>query len=208
MPIGPIVRQKLGPLERPISEFYRGIFVNLDAFVDQIEHWTSGSNILELGCGEGAVVERLARKYPSAQITGIDISPMVGRLFEGDQSHVTFRHQTIRDFAIEYPASMDLLIVSDVMHHIPWELHEEILTDAGKVLRHGGYLVLKDWERRRNPIHALTYFLERYITGDRVRYKSAAEFRELLNKVFGENCVKAETRIRPWANNIAFLVSV
>lgn len=36
MPIGPLVRQMLGPLERPISNIYRGLFINLDTLVQQI----------------------------------------------------------------------------------------------------------------------------------------------------------------------------
>ena len=39
--------------------------------------------ILEVGCGEGAVSERLAALYPNAEITAIDITPNVGRLYAG-----------------------------------------------------------------------------------------------------------------------------
>jgi 2-polyprenyl-3-methyl-5-hydroxy-6-metoxy-1,4-benzoquinol methylase len=206
MPIGPIVRQMLGPLERPISDLYRGTFINLNALVRQIKQWGDASNILELGCGEGAVVERLAIEYPTASITGIDINPQVGRMFQGDRKRVVFKQQTIKDFAAENIASFDLLVINDVMHHIPWELHKEILTDAAITLKPGGHLVLKDWERNASPIHFLCYFLDRYVTGDHVRYKTTNELRELLEVVFNVNCIKAETRIRPWSNNIAFLV--
>ena len=206
MPIGPTVRQMLGPLERPISNLYRSMFIDLNSFAHQIKKWCGASSILELGCGEGAVVERLVVKYPTASITGIDISPKVGRMFQGDQKRVTFKQQTIKEFAVENIASIDLLVINDVMHHIPWELHKEILTDASKALKPGGYLVLKDWERNASPIHLLCYILDRYITGDNVRYKTAYELRELLKTVFGINNIKAEARIRPWSNNIAFLV--
>jgi 2-polyprenyl-3-methyl-5-hydroxy-6-metoxy-1,4-benzoquinol methylase len=208
MSIGPFIRQMLGPLEKPISEIYRGIFVDLTAFVGQIQQWTPASNILELGCGEGAVIERLVKAFPKAYVTGIDIIPRVGRLFQGDSSRVTFKQQTIKDFAPENLASFDMLVIADIMHHIPWELHKEILADAGKVLKPGGYLILKDWERRANLIHVLCYLSDRYITGDRVQYKSTDELRELIKDVFGANCIKAETRIRPSVNNIAFLVQV
>ena len=79
MPIGPIIRQMLGPFERSASELYRSVFVNLNAFADQIKQWTSASNILELGCGEGAVAERLVDRFPNVNYTGIDITPRVGR---------------------------------------------------------------------------------------------------------------------------------
>jgi len=208
MPIGPVIRRIFGPSERSISELYRSVFVDLNVLVDQIQRWTSASNILELGCGEGAVVERLVKAFPESNITGIDITPKVGRLFQGDHSRVIFKQQAIRDFAAENEAKFDLLLILDTLHHIPWELHREILLDAKKTLKPGGYLILKDWARSQTFIHFLSYFSDRYITGDRIRYKSTVELRELIEDVFGQNCIKAETQIRPWKNNVAFLVQV
>ena len=206
MPIGPAVRQMLGPLERPISKLYRGMFIDLNALVRQIKEWSIASNILEFGCGEGAVIEILDVEYSTARITGIDISPKVGRMFRGDRHRIVFKQQDIKEFAAENPAAFDLLIINDVMHHIPWDLHVEILQNAAKALKSGGHLVLKDWNRNYSPIYFLCYFMDRYITGDLVRYKTTQEFRELLRSTFGTDCIKAEAAIRPWSNNIAFLV--
>ena len=208
MAIGPAIRRMFGPLERPVSEMYRSIFVDLTAFVDQIQQWAPASNILELGCGEGAVMERLVKAFPKASITGIDITPRIGRLFRGDSARVTFKRQTIQDFAPENLASFDMLVVADIMHHIPWEYHKEVLLAAATVLRPGGYFILKDWERRANLAHTLCYFSDRYITGDHIRYKSAEELRALIHDVLGANCIKAEKRIPPQVNNIAFLVQI
>jgi trans-aconitate methyltransferase len=208
MAIGPLVRQMLGPLERPISELYRSTFIDLTDFVNQVKQWVDASKILELGCGEGAVTERLVKTYPHAEITGIDITPKVGRMFQEDLSRVKFKQQTIKDFVAENSSEFDLLLISDVIHHVPPQMHEDLLTDARKALKPGGWLVLKDWERSKTPIHLLCYLLDRYITGDRVRYKSADEFRELISNVFGKNSIKAEKRIGPWSNNIAFLIQV
>ena len=63
-------------------------------------------------------------------------------MFQGDLSRVTFKQQTINDFAAENLAVFDLLLICDIMHHIPWELHKEILMDAGKTLKPGGYLYI------------------------------------------------------------------
>jgi len=206
VPLGQTIRRLLGPLEKPAAECYRGVFVDLSSFVGQIRQWSSGPNILELGCGEGAVVERVAKMLPHATITGIDITPRVGRMFQGDTARVTFRQQAIKEFAATNAATFDLLIVCDALHHIPWELHEELLADAKKVLKAGGILVLKDWVPSRTPIHLLCYLADRYITGDQVRYKSAQQLQAVIERVFGAGCIKARARIRPWANNAAFLV--
>ena len=207
MPIGPLVRQMLGPLEKPISNIYRGIFIDLETLVQQIHKWTpSASSILEFGCGEGAVVEILTQTFPLSHITGIDISPRIGRMYQGDTQRVVFKQQDIKDFAAENPASFDLIIINDVMHHIPWDMHEPILEYVKSALKSGGHLILKDWNRNYSPIYFICYFMDRFITGDRVRYKTTLELQDLLRSIFGVESIKSEATIRPWSNNIAFLI--
>ena len=82
MSLGSSVRRLFGPLEAPVTDLYRSFFVNLELQVRQVRDWVPGArNILEVGCGEGAVCERLATEFPTARVTGIDITPRVGRLF-------------------------------------------------------------------------------------------------------------------------------
>jgi trans-aconitate methyltransferase len=59
-----------GPYERQISEAYRSIYIDIDAFVELMRQWKpNASRILEVGCGEGAVTQRLNAAYPNAKIT-------------------------------------------------------------------------------------------------------------------------------------------
>lgn len=206
MPIGPYVRELLGPLEAPVTDLYRASFINLGRFAELVRRWAPAEEILEVGCGEGALVQRLARTYPEARITGIDITPRVGRLFRGDCCRINFLQQSVQAFAAARPAAFDLVVICDVMHHVPWEMHVELLTHARQALRSGGRLVLKDWERRASPIHWACYLSDRYLTGDRIRYGNAAYFRDLLAQVFGPSCIEQECRVPPWRNNIAFCV--
>jgi len=209
MAIGPWVRSLLGPYERNISEFYRAFFVDIKAFVKQTKQWVDAKNILELGCGEGACTELLVLAYPNSNIRAIDITPKIGRIYSADPSRVIFKQQTIQDFVSQGGAnSVDLLILCDVIHHIPRNNHIEFLSEAKKAIKPEGYLVLKDWEYTKTPIHLLNYLADRYITGDRVQHRTNNEFRELLKMVFGNDSIKAETRIGPWSNNITFLVQV
>jgi 2-polyprenyl-6-hydroxyphenyl methylase/3-demethylubiquinone-9 3-methyltransferase len=152
------------------------------------------------------LIEILAKAYPLARIAGIDITPRIGRLFKSGSDRVTFRRQTIAEFVAEEPSSVDLLILCDVMHHLSPEAHRPLLACASKAIKPGGYLVLKDWERDTSPIHLITYLLDRIGSGDHVLYATADKYRELINDVFGQNCIKNEARIRPRKNNFVFLV--
>jgi 2-polyprenyl-6-hydroxyphenyl methylase/3-demethylubiquinone-9 3-methyltransferase len=207
MPIGPFVRRCLGPLERPATDLYRAGFINLGRFV-RLVHDTApnAGQILEVGCGEGAVLERLAPLYPTARLTGIDVTPRLGRMFRGDRERVTFRQQTVQEYAAEHPGRFDLAVVCDVIHHVPWEMHPEFVRALARALRPGGWLILKDWERRRNVVHAVAHFADARITGDTVRYRTAGEFRELFEAALGPGRVVREERVPPWPNNLAFLI--
>lgn len=208
MPIGTFVRRLLSPLEKPISDIYRNIFIDLADLTHQIHKWVNPEIILELGCGEGALTELLASAYPSSHIIGIDITPRVGRMFQGNLDHVRFEQKSIQEFVAETPQSVDLVVISDVMHHVPWSMHEEFLTYAGKSLKPNGYIVLKDWRKNNSPIHYLCYLFERYITGDKVKYKTTKQFRDMIYKLFGKQSIILESTVRPWKNNIVFLIKI
>jgi 2-polyprenyl-3-methyl-5-hydroxy-6-metoxy-1,4-benzoquinol methylase len=205
MGIGPLVRRCLGPLERPVADLYRGFFFNLNRFVNLVRAAApSAADILEVGCGEGAVLERLATAYPAATLVGIDITPRLGRLFRGDAARTSFRNVTIQDYARENPGRFDLAVVADVIHHVPWEIHGEFLRATAAALKPDGVLMLKDWERRGNMIHPVCRMTDSCITGDDVRYLTAEEFRALITDTFGAGKIVAETRVPPWPNNIVF----
>ena len=63
---GAAVRKSLGRFERPVSDLYRGIFIDLEDLAANIRGWSQPRNILEIGCGEGALAELVVRDFPDA----------------------------------------------------------------------------------------------------------------------------------------------
>jgi len=113
---------------------------------------------------------------------------------------------TVQAVAAAKPGQFDLVMLSDVLHHVPIALREELLIAVHSTLASGGRLFFKDWERRSTPIHWLGYASDRWITGDRIHYLRKQEAADLIAKTFGPNSIIAEARVRPWNNNFAFLV--
>jgi SAM-dependent methyltransferase len=204
--IGRSVRRMFGPLERSAADLYRSLFFDIQSFAELIHEWYSDvSTILEVGCGEGALSDQLARVYPDAKITGIDVTPHVGRLFGGDRSRVVFLSQTIESYCEQTDEKADLVILCDVIHHINIIEREYVINKCHRVLKPGGRFVLKDWEKTRSFIHLLAYVSDRYITGDRIAYCTAADLRRLVETAFGPGSLAKEIRLPPWNNNIALL---
>lgn len=207
MSIGPFIRSTFGPYEARVSEFYRSMYLDIESLIKQILQWQpSAKNILEVGCGEGAVTERLSAAYPDARITGIDVTPRVGRLYRGSSDRVRFIQRDVQEIAATEPRQYDLVVLCDVLHHVPVVFRKGLLDAVRATLKPGGAFVFKDWERNHTPIHWLCYASDRWLTGDRVVYLTRDEMREILALSYGATALVADATIAPWRNNVATLI--
>jgi SAM-dependent methyltransferase len=206
MKLGAFVRGTLGPLERPAADLYRSYFIDLRRLAEQIRSVGAASRILEVGCGEGSLITHLRRSFPESSITGIDVTPRVGRLYQDDRRNVTFRHATVEQLAEECPGSFDLVVLADVLHHVPPTARRGLLAAIRAALAPGGLFVLKDWVRAANLAHLLCWISDRWITGDRVQFFEPGELRALIEDVFGRGSVVGEDFTRPHRNNVLLFV--
>jgi 2-polyprenyl-3-methyl-5-hydroxy-6-metoxy-1,4-benzoquinol methylase len=190
-----------------VAEAYRRIFVDLDEFAGRLSAWIpQAKKILEVGCGEGAMTERIARIYPTASITAIDITPNVGRLFRGRTLGVTFSQETVEVLATREPAAFDLVVLADVIHHVPAEARHSLMGAIEQAMAPNGSLVFKDWIASSAPIHWLSLMSDRYLTGDDVAYCTQEDIDALLTGVFGPGKVFKTNTVPPWRNNVMFLI--
>lgn len=209
MGIGARVRAAFGPYEPQISDLWRAMFVDVQQWTDVIAQWAPKPlRILEVGCGEGYSTARLAEAFPGVSIDAIDIAPNIGRLYDGPTEAVTFRIAYAEDIAAESPGIYDLVVLSDVLHHVPIPARASLLNAVKALLAPGGTLAFKDWHREKlKPIHWAVYGSDRFLTGDQVSYMRREEARLLLENVFGTGSIRCETSIRPWTNNYAFHIA-
>jgi 2-polyprenyl-6-hydroxyphenyl methylase/3-demethylubiquinone-9 3-methyltransferase len=207
MAIGPLIRRCFGPFEQQVSDMYRAMFIDLDDWTARIkEMQPNARRILEVGCGEGANTEKLFDAYPDARIDAIDITDNLGRLFKHETDRVTFRKEFVEQRAEAEPGVYDLVVLCDVIHHVPPQAQESLLNAIKTLIAEDGVLAFKDWGRSLKPIFIAGMLADRFLTGDEVKFKTPAEARSQLESIFGEGGVEPVKHVRPWRTNYAFRV--
>jgi SAM-dependent methyltransferase len=182
---GPLVRRLFGPYEHGVAEAYRKIFVDLDDLAGLMNTWVPKAHkILEVGCGEGAMTERITRL-----------------------SSVKFCHESVENIAAKEPGSFDLVILADVIHHVPAEARRSLLSAIAQAMAPTGSLIFKDWVVSSSPIHWLCLMSDRYLTGDDVVYCTMGGINTLVADIFGPETIHQVDTVRPWRNNVAVHVT-
>jgi 2-polyprenyl-6-hydroxyphenyl methylase/3-demethylubiquinone-9 3-methyltransferase len=152
------------------------------------------------------MTERITEIYPVATVTAIDITPKVGRMFRGNRVNVTFCQESVESVADRQPAYYDLVILADVIHHVPIDARPSLMRGIDKAMTPDGSFVFKDWVITKTPINWLCGASDRYLTGDNVSYLTMPIMKDLVNDAIGPNNIRQRATVRPWNNNVAVLV--
>jgi len=140
------------------SFFYttrHGKFVEWDRILDSLD-LRGDEQVLDMGCGRGAVLTAVARRVPHGRVTGVDIWNT--RDQSGNAQDVTSRNASLEGVgervkidtgdmrALPYAdASFDLVVSSLAIHNIPSaDDRRRAITEGYRVLRPGGRLVVAD----------------------------------------------------------------
>ncbi|MZP43866.1 methyltransferase domain-containing protein [Heliobacterium gestii] len=96
---------------------------------------TGNERILDLGCGDGVLTQRLAELVPKGSVLGIDASAgMIDAAKELEQGNLAFRRLDINEMVFEN--EFDLVFSNAALH---WILdHERLLGKVYRALKPGG----------------------------------------------------------------------
>jgi len=109
--------------------------------------------ITDLGCGPGNVTPFLRRRWPGADITGLDSSAAMLMRAKAEHQHlgVTWQQTDVRTWAA--PVPQDLIYSNAVLHWI--DDHAALFSRLMSVLRPGGVLAVQMPNQFNEPSHTL-----------------------------------------------------
>jgi ubiquinone/menaquinone biosynthesis C-methylase UbiE len=139
--------------------------------------------ILDIGCGTGQFAARVLRRFPRAQVWGLDLSD--GMLRQGQERcqaaagrlHLVQADSERLPFADDF---FDAITCTHSFHHYPHQ--EQVLAEMHRVLRPGGRLLIIDGDRDRLWGRFLFNFVVVLMEGP-VRHLRGRTFRRLYRRV-------------------------
>lgn len=106
-----------------------------------------GQSVLDIGCGTGSLAIEAGRVVGrQGSVVGIDPSPeMIGRATSKARrlANVSFRTGVAQDLPFE-DASFDVALCTFVVHQLPRDSFHKVKTEAARVVKVGGRLLLVD----------------------------------------------------------------
>ncbi|MGZ2411718.1 2-polyprenyl-3-methyl-5-hydroxy-6-metoxy-1,4-benzoquinol methylase [Sphingomonas sp. F9_3S_D5_B_2] len=182
---GQIARRLLGPYFRPVGDAYRRVFVDLAKIAEALNAAIpQGARILDIGGGDGALIDRVLDRRPDLTVTMCDVAPIIGSfLSDANRSRVTLFPAT--DFT-EIDGDFDFVMITDVMHHVAVEHREPFFAALAQSCQRWGCRTLFFKDVEPGSFRAtLSLLADLYITGDKhVVLFSRAEFYSMSERYF------------------------
>lgn len=90
-----------------------------------------GKKILDAGSGEGSLMREAKRRFPEAEVTGVDLAPKHPDVEQGDLTALRYED-----------GAFDTVFCLEVIEHVSPEITSSILTELNRVIAPGGHLIL------------------------------------------------------------------
>lgn len=169
-----------------ITRFRQRLRLRICPFERLLSAIPRDSRVLDVGCGEGLLVELLIATGHASVAVGFDSNLRAIRRARqrakknGFSARAMYEHSGVDSAWPTALGPFDVVTIIDVMHHLPPTVHPRVWTQAAHSLRPGGLLVYKDiagspiWMALANRLHDLVFNFDRihYVSLDSVTQKA------------------------------------
>ena len=130
--------------------------VSNQAFVEIVRELipATATRVLDLGCGPGDVMIRLARACPSLKITAVDGSPAMIQLAQTaiEESGLSMTIRAWQGYVPGLPLPVghfDAVLSKDFLHHLPDPM--ALWHEVRRLVKPGGFICVMDLRRPESP---------------------------------------------------------
>ena len=110
------------------------------------------SLILDFGCGDGTTSYFFDKHFPDQFIHGIDVSAASIKI-ASEKKITNSEFKTFDGESLPYDSeTFDIVFIANVLHHIDFELHQQVLRECRRVLKHNRSVFIFE----HNPLNPVT----------------------------------------------------
>ena len=126
-----------------------------------------GDTVVDLACGPANQLAMVARLNPDINFIGVDLSePMLERardlIARQGLNNVTFRHGDITDLSFFGDKSIDAVMSTMALHHLPTvDMLRQTYAEVARILKPGGGVYMVDFGHLKRP-KSIDYFANQY----------------------------------------------
>jgi 2-polyprenyl-3-methyl-5-hydroxy-6-metoxy-1,4-benzoquinol methylase len=140
--------------------------------------------VLAVGSGHGLLERWIAELNPDVSVEGSDLSAERVALAARTQDRaprVRIRHLDVRE--LDEDGGFDAALAVDVLHHVPYESHEEIARSLARAVKPGGIVLIKDIARTPRRKHAFNAWHDHVVAGEHETFaREPEEMAELFER--------------------------
>ena len=158
-------------MSKKVADWYdeytvRQIKMGINARHKSIQNWLlrfglkKDSKVLEIGCGIGTQTQLLAEYLTSdSQITALDISSKSIEIAKDRYKNYSKINWVTADFVnYEIDEKFDVILMPDVLEHIPLDQHKKLFANIRKVIKNEGFVLIhipqpyyQEWVWKNKP---------------------------------------------------------
>lgn len=149
--------QVLGKLRMKLNNEEKNINFKSNSFIDYISKYKpmlKPTSILDIGSGDGTILETLMHHYHIPKENGFGIDPKL----EYNSKFTKIEFENIE--SLKY-GSIDIIIFSVVLHHLPKKIIDKYLSECSRLISKDGIIVIKEHDYFEHPLK--NKFYENYI---------------------------------------------
>lgn len=134
------------------------------AVAEEVRSCLPSGSLLDIGCGTGLMLVEIARTNPGLKLIGIDVSESMITLGRRNISEaglsdvITLASRSAEDLSEFGDERFDMVTSSGCLS--AWLSPEETLRQIHRIMKNGGRLLLRDWNRRTSFFRKALLLLE------------------------------------------------
>jgi 1-acyl-sn-glycerol-3-phosphate acyltransferase len=175
----------------PVLEWYMRIKISLEKYYAPFNDLLpANGTILDLGCGYGFLCYMLQFLSAERKITGVDYDEEkieVAANGYAKTDRLTFHYADVTKFAL---TKYDGIVISDVLHYLPYNAQESLVEKTIDALNPGGILLIREGNRDLKDRHKGTQLTE-FFSVKVLRFNKSTN---ALNFLSGESIKKLAAR--------------